>query len=95
MGKYLIRVQSMDMDEKLGEQYTEGMEVDGFVIMADCGERDTVAIHRMNVDGISDIILHNDNLMSASILAKAKREIIQIAKREMTAGALGKLLGLE
>ena len=95
MGKYLIRVQSMDMDEKMDGEYTEGMEVDGFVIMADRGDRDTVAIHHMNVDGISDIILHNDKLMSAGILAKAKKEITQIAKREMTAGALGKLLGLE
>lgn len=95
MGKYLIRVQSMDMDEKLDEKYTEGMEVDGFVIMADCGDRNTVAIHHMSVDGISDIIMHEEKLLSAGILAKAKKEITQIAKREMTAGALGKLLGLE
>ena len=95
MGKYLIRVQSMDMNEKLDEKYTEGMEVEGFVIMADCGDRNTVAIHRMSVDGISDIIMHEEKLLAASILAKAKKEITQIAKRELTASALGKLLGLE
>lgn len=94
MGKYLIRVESMDHDEALDERYVKGIECDGFVMLMDCGEKCTTAIHRMNVDGISEGIKGDDKLMSAAILAKAKREIIDIAvkgdrKRELLKAMLG------
>lgn len=86
----------MDHDEALDERYGNGIECDGFALVADCGERYTTAIHKMSVDGISDGIKGDDKLMSAAILAKAKREIIDIAvkgdrKREL----LKKMLGME
>ena len=94
MGKYLIRVESMDHDEALDERYGNGIECDGFAMIVDRGEGYTTAIHRMNVDGISDAIKGDDKLMSAAILAKAKREIIDIAvkgdrKRELLKAMLG------
>lgn len=38
MGKYLIRVESMDHDEVLDSEYVEGIECDGFVVLANKGE---------------------------------------------------------
>lgn len=96
MGKYLIKVESMDHDEALDERYENGIECDGFVIIADCGERYTTAIHKMSVDSISDGIKGDSQLMSAAILAKAKHEIIDIAvKGERGKAMLKAMLGME
>ena len=81
MGKYLVRVEAMDGDEKLDMEYTDGIECDGFVIVADQGDHTTLAIHKMSIDAISIAISNNDDLMAAGILAKAKREIVDIEKR--------------
>lgn len=80
MGKYLVRVEAMDGEEKLDMEYTDGIECDGFVIVADQEDRNTVAIHEMSIDDISSAIADNDDLMAAGILAKAKREIVDIKK---------------
>lgn len=50
----------------------------------------------MSVDSISDGIKGDDKLMSAAILAKAKREIIDIAvKGERGKAMLKAMLGME
>ena len=95
MGKYLIRVESMDHDEQLNQEYQDGIECDGFVIMADKGEGATVALHEVNVDTISDMIQGESKLRQAAILADAKRKIVEIAmkdKAESKAEALKALL---
>ena len=95
MGKYLIKVESMDMDEALCKNYADGIEADGFVIMADQGKTDCVTIHGLSVDEISNIIVHCDELMSAGILAKAKREIFEIGRKGKVKDALSRILGME
>jgi len=82
MGKYLIKVESMDHDEVMERQYQEGIECDGFVIMADKGESVSVAIYGVNIDMISDIIKANSKLRQAAILADAKRRIMDIAMKD-------------
>lgn len=96
MGKYRIRVESMDNDEAMDERYGKGIECDGLMMIMDCGERYTTAIHGMNLDNISDAIKGDDKLMSAAILAKAKREIIGIAvKGDRKRDLLKAMLGME
>lgn len=96
MGKYLIRVESMDHDEALDERFGKGFECDGFAMIMDCGKKYMTTIHMMNVDGISDGIKGDDELMSAAILAKAKREIIDIAvERDRGCEMLKAILGMD
>ena len=92
----MIKVESMDHDEALDERYGNGIECDGFALVADCGERYTTAIHKMSVDSISDGIKGDNKMMSAAILAKAKREIIDLAvKGERGKAMLKAMLGME
>lgn len=92
MGKYLIRIEAMDgeLEPGMAETYGDGIECDGFVIIGDTKKRNSVAIHRMNIDGISDAIAQTDNLLSAAILAKAKHEVIALNRRK-AANTLSKL----
>ena len=95
MGKYLIKVECMDMNEKMSERFEQGFELDGFCIFGKDGDNCSVAIHEMNVDGMSDVIKSSDNLMMAAILAKAKKEVCEIGGRNMAKGSIARLLGLE
>ena len=96
MGKYIIRVESVERDEAFDKRYAEGIECDGFVILADKGDDEScVAIHHMNVDGISDIISCNGDMLSAAILAKAKVDIGEASKKSRMKDMLGSLLGLD
>lgn len=82
MGKYLIKVESMDHDEVLAQWYQKGIECDGFVIMADKGEGATTSLHKVSIDTISDMILGDSKLMQAGILADTKRRIMDIAMKD-------------
>lgn len=82
MGKYLIRVESMDHDEQLDQRYQKGIECDGFVIMADKGEGAMTSMHKVSIDTISDMIQGDSKLMQAAILADAKRRIMDIAMKD-------------
>lgn len=95
MGKYLIKVESMDMDEQLDERYQNGLECNGFVIMTDTDSRYDVALHRMSIDSISDVIVNNSTLMSAGILAKAKNEIVECSRAGKMKDMVSRLLDLE
>ena len=94
MGKYLVRVESMDMNEKLARRLVDGIELDGLCIFGKNGDDAISMIHKMNVDGMSDVISVSDELMMAAILAKAKREICDIGRRKSVKD-IAKLLGME
>jgi carbamoylphosphate synthase large subunit len=93
MGKYLIRVESMDNDEVLDNEFVEGIECDGFVVLAHKGEGCQVAIHQVNVDMISDMIARSRKVMAASVLAKGKREAADMLRKDEMGDLLGRLLG--
>ena len=82
MGKYLIRVESMDMDEELDPRYAKGIEADGFAIIADRTDDTSVAMHNMSIDMLSNAFAHNTELLSAGILAKAKRDVVKLNARK-------------
>ena len=93
MGKYRIRIESMDHDEVLDSEYVEGIECDGFVVLANKGEDCQVVIHQVNVDTISDMIAGSRKMMAASVLAKGKREAVDMLRQDEMGDLLGKLLG--
>ena len=93
MGKYLIRVESMDHDEVLDSEYVEGIECDGFVVLAHQGDECRVVIHQVNVDIISDMIASSRKVMAASVLAKGKREAADMLRKDEMGDLLGRLLG--
>ena len=93
MGKYLIRVESMDMDEAIDAKFADGIECDGFVVLAHKGEDCQVSIHQVNVDMISDMIAASRKVMAASVLAKGKREAADMLRKDEMGDLLGRLLG--
>ena len=93
MGKYQIRVESMDYDEVLDSELGEGIECDGFVVLAHKGECSQVAIHNVNVDMISDMIAGSRQVMAASVLAKGKREAADMLRKDDIGDLLGRLFG--
>lgn len=93
MGKYRIRIESMDHDEVLNSEFVEGIECDGFVVLAHRGEGCQVAIHDVNVDMISDMIAGSRKVMAASVLAKGKRETADMLRKDEMGDLLGRLLG--
>lgn len=82
MGKYLIKVESMDHDEVLDSEYVEGVECDGFVVLAHKGDGCKVILHKVSIDTISDMIKADSKLTQAAILAEAKRKIIEMAMKD-------------
>ena len=82
MGKYLIKVESMDHDEVLDSEYVEGVECDGFVVLAHKGDGCKVMLHKVSIDIISDMINADSKLRQAAILADAKRRIMDIAMKD-------------
>ena len=93
MGKYRIRIESMDHDEVLNSKYVEGIECVGFVVLAHKGEGCQVAIHDVNVDMISDMIAGSRKVMAASALAKGKREAADMLRKDDMGDLLGRLMG--
>lgn len=93
MGKYRIRIESMDHDEVLNSEFVEGIECDGFVVLAHKGEGCQAAIHDVNVDMISDMIAGSRKVMAASVLANGKREAADMLRKDEMGDLLGRLLG--
>lgn len=89
MDKYRIRIESMDHDEVLDSEYVEGIECDGFVVLAPKGDGCKVILHNVSIDSLSDMIASSKNLMAAGILAKAKVDV----KAQMRQDEMGDLLG--
>ena len=74
MAKYLIKVESMDMDEALDERYTNGIECDGFCIVADNDEDTAVCIHQISLQGLAGAFADSPTLLAAAHIGKAIRE---------------------
>lgn len=70
MAKYRIRVESIDGNEELDEQYVNGIECDGFAILADKNGagRTCVAVHRINLVTLAAIIHSSDIFQNAQKL---------------------------
>ena len=93
MGKYLVRVESMDCDEAMDSRLTDGIECEGFVVLAYKGEGAQVLIHNVNVDIISDMIAASNKVMAAGMLARGKRDAAELLRKGEMNGLLDRLLG--
>lgn len=76
MASYRIKVESIDGSEVMDEKYIEGIECNGFVIMADCDKKGICATHNMSKMGIAQIILSCDSMMDAAKLAFIFKDVI-------------------
>lgn len=93
MGKYMIRVESMDGNEpEVDEAFADGIECDGFCIMAGSEEKHHVALHQVSIDHLADIIMNNHSLLAAAILAKARKEALEECRKGETGDLLRGLL---
>lgn len=81
MAKYRIRVECLDGSEELDEEYRAGIECEGFTLITRMPDATGIAIEHMSVDGISDALRKQDQLMAAAILADAKERINQRARK--------------
>lgn len=93
MGKYRIRIEALNGNEELAQDYTDGIECDGFAVLAHQGDECKVALHEVSVDTVSDMIASSNKMCAAGILAKAKREIRDVMRKEKMDGLLDRLLG--
>lgn len=89
---YRITVEVIgDEKTKLGN-CLRGVECDGFAIIANKGEGVTTTIHNISNFNLAAIIAGSDELMGASVIAKALREardITENKKSKILAGILG------
>ena len=95
MGKYLIRVESMDMDKDLNQRYADGIEADCFCIVSQDGAKGNVAIHGMSIDTLSDTFTKNSDLLASAVLAKAKKDVVEICKRSKIEKSLKSVFGAD
>ena len=93
MGKYRIRIESMDHDEVLDSEFVEGVECDGFVVLAHKGDWCKIMLHKVSIDIISDMIASSKKMMAAGILAKAKVDVKDQLRQDEMGDLLGRLLG--
>lgn len=95
MGKYLIRVESMDMDKDLDQRYADGIDADCFCIVSKDGDKVNLAIHGMSIDTLSDTFTQNSDLLASAVLAKAKKDVVEICKRSKIEKSLKSVFGVD
>lgn len=93
MGRYRIRIEALNGNEELEQDYTDGIECDGFAVLAHQGDGCQVALHQASIDTISDMIVSSNKMCAAGILAKAKYEIRDVMRKDKMDGLLDRLLG--
>ena len=82
MSKYLIHIEQVgdEIDEEFEQVFGEGIEADAFVIISDAEKQTGSAIHGFSIDTLSDVLEQHNDLLAASILAKAKSEAHSLRK---------------
>ena len=94
MAKYRIKVEAVDCNEKLDQEYIEGINADRFVIMTDTEEKRQVALHNINIDTLANIMMGDTEILSAGVLAKARKDILDISMKAKKEKVFSELIGL-
>ena len=92
--KYRIKVEVGEPNEddlKMLETVGEGFECDGFTLIGDDADGTSIFIHDMSIDDIAHLIMRNDALLQAAILAQAYFNA-DMAKKEHAIRSMRKLL---
>ena len=73
--KYRIKIEVIgepnEDDLKMLETAGEGFECDGFTLIGDNADGTSIFIHGMSIDDIARLIMRDDALLQAAILAQA------------------------
>ena len=89
-----VEVIGDEKDHEIGNTLREGVECDGFAIIANKGKSGQMVVHSMNHLDLACLIAANDDLMGASVIAKALREASDIWEGkpgDILAGTLGSI----
>lgn len=87
-----VEVIGDEKDHEIGDSLRGGVECDGFAIIANKGKGGQTVIHGISNLDLACIIAGNDELMGASVIAKALREAHDITESKpskILAGILG------
>ena len=87
-----VEVIGDEKEHELGDSLRGGVECDGFAIIANKGKGGTTAIHAISNIDLAAIIAGSDEMMAASVIAKALREALDITAdkpAKILAGILG------
>lgn len=72
--KYRIKIEVIgeanEDDLKMLETVGEGFECNGFTLIGDNADRTSIFIHGMSIDDIARLIMRDDHLLQAAILAQ-------------------------
>lgn len=81
---YRIKVEVIgdEKDSEVVNRLREGVECDGFAIIANEGKRGKTLIHDISIIDLACIIEGSDELMGASVIAKALREAHAITENK-------------
>lgn len=74
MAKYRIKVEALDANEKLDEQQNNGIECNGYFMVAAQDDGNTVNIQNLSEIDMAIAIARDTDLLSAAIIAKAMEE---------------------
>jgi hypothetical protein len=74
MAKYRIRVEALDANEKLDEELINGIECEGYFMVAHKDGGNDLSIQDMSEVDIAIAIAKSTELLSAAIIAKAMEE---------------------
>ena len=89
-----VEVIGDEKDHEIGDSLRGGVECDGFAIIANKGKGGQTVIHGISNLDLACIIAGNDDLMGASVIAKALREAKDITESKpsnILAGILGSI----
>ena len=75
-----VEVIGDEKDQEIGNFIRRGVECDGFAIIANKGKGAQAVIHGVSNIDLACIIAGNDEMMAASVIAKALREACSITE---------------
>lgn len=80
MAKYRIKIEVVGNDNKIDKKLLRGIECDGFLLIADHGNRSEAGLYDMSVIEIAESLAQNEKTIQAAILTKAIYEADQVGK---------------
>jgi len=87
-----VEVIGDEKDHEIGNSLRSGIECDGFAILANQGMGAQTVMHAISNIDLAAIIAENDEMMAASVIAKALREARDI-KESKPSKILARILG--
>ena len=89
-----VEVIGDEKDHEIGDSLRGGVECDGFAIIANKGKGGQTVIHGISNLDLACIIAGNDELMGASVIAKALREAHDLTESKPSKILAGILSGI-